>query len=73
MEEIEGKEEEKHPSDNHIQRLSKDELEDALASVRHEILSRVSNLGKYWRGLLEMNKRKEELEARLEELGFHQD
>lgn len=72
-EEKEEKEEIKYFSDNHIQRLSKDQLEDVLSNTKVEIISRVSHLSKCWKGLIDMNARKEKLEERLSELGFHQD
>jgi len=67
-----GKEEMKTANDDsvkHIRNWSRGKCEDELASIRYQILSRVSQLSKYWTGLVELNRRKEDVQTRLEELG----
>lgn len=53
-----------------LRNWSKSKCEDALASLRYSILARVSQLSRYWEGLCEMNKKKEKIQERLEELGM---
>ena len=53
----------------HIRNWSRSKCEDQLASLRFNILTRVSNMSKYWEGLVELNKRKEKVQERLAELG----
>lgn len=53
----------------HIKNWNRDKCGDQLAIIRFNILTRVSNMTKYWEGLVELNKRKEKIQERLEELG----
>ena len=53
----------------HIRNWSRSKCEDELASLRHSILARVSQLSRYWEGLCKLNRRKEKIQERLAELG----
>jgi len=57
----------------HIRGWPRDRCEDELASVRYAILTKVRRMCRDWEAIVELNKRKERIETRLEELGFRQD
>ena len=52
-----------------IENLSKEELEDKLASIRYEILRSVKKLGQEYKTLMKLQKQRDEVEERLEEIG----
>jgi len=60
-------------SDSSINRplegMTRDELEDALASIRSEILDKVQKLSDQWEALVEVNKKKRRIQIRLQCLG----
>lgn len=56
----------------HIRNWPRDKCEDELSSIRDYILIKVRRMSNDWLSLVTLNQRKEKIETRLEELGFHQ-
>ena len=54
---------------NRIENLDREQLLDALTQCRADILMRVKILSQHWNWLISMQKRRDEIEKRLEELG----
>lgn len=53
-----------------LQEMNREELEDALASVRAEILDKVNRMSNMWEALAELNKKREMIQIRLEYFGL---
>lgn len=64
-------EENNNGSMTHIRNWSRSRCEDELASIRYSILSKVQRMCRDWEAIAELNKRKERVEIRLEEMGVN--
>ena len=53
-----------------LQEMNQDELSDALASIRAEILDKVNRMSNMWEALAELNKKREMIQIRLEYFGL---
>ena len=69
------KRKDKTTNDNSIRNLeswSKERCDDELASIRNNVLIKVRRMSNDWLAVVELNKRKERIKTRLEELGYRQ-
>lgn len=53
-----------------IDRMDREELLDARAEIRERLIPRIKFIRKYWEGMMEMDRRLEKIEERLESLGM---
>ena len=65
-----GRGESNNESAIHIRNWSRSKCEDEIVLTRYNILVKVKRMSADWLGLVELNKRKERIEIRLEELGI---
>ena len=56
-------------ADKRIENMTRDELEDKLASIRYEILRVVKELGRQYKHLMSWQSERDRFETRLEEIG----
>jgi arsenate reductase-like glutaredoxin family protein len=52
-----------------LQEMTREELIDALASIRSEIIDKVRRMSNMWEVLAETNEKRERIQIRLERLG----
>lgn len=52
-----------------LQEMDREELEDALISVRAEILDKVNRMSNMWEEVVELNKKKKLIQIRLQYFG----
>jgi len=55
--------------DYRLEGMSREELEDALATVRCEIIDQVQKMSEMWETLVELNRKKRRIQIRLQHLG----
>jgi len=52
-----------------LQEMNREELQDALRSIRTEILDKVQKMSDMWEAIAELNKKKRMIQLRLQYLG----